>query len=181
MEKTHQLLPPHRNARSGSHLSSQISFISSLSAKCVDSTLALSIDLVSWWISQGRGENGCKTPQKWTQWINQSVGEAILQRKFWSCHSPNFHHWKTCKNLVLWLSLIEGCSQVIIYLYFHWQEPGEGGQGDELVWLWSGSGRCLRQFLTVPLTFPLEEEGTVLLTKVIHSVEDDGEWGDGKT
>lgn len=108
---------------------------------------------------------------KWVSW------EAILQRKFWSWHSPNFHHWKTCKNLVLWLSLIGGCFSgdhlFVLSPTAFLEEPGEGGQGDET----SGAGRCLRQFLTVPLTFPLKEKGTVLLTKVVHSVEDDGEGG----
>ena len=56
------------------------------------------------------------------------------------------------------------------------RRTGEGGQRDEL----SGSGQGLRQFLTVPLTFPLKEKGTILLTKVVLSVEGDGGWG-GKT
>lgn len=58
------------------------------------------------------------------------------------------------------------------------EEAGQRGQGEEP----SGSAWCLSRFLTVPLTVPLKEKDTVLLTKVVHSTKDgkDSEEGNRK-
>lgn len=67
----------------------------------------------------------------------------------------------------LFVLLLKACSE----------HPAEGGQGEEP----SCSEWCLRQFLTVSLTFPLKEKDTFPLTQVIPSAAEggDAEEGDG--